>query len=64
MKEKINFKELSEQELREKYETLKREHFSLTLNAATAHIKDYSQFNKLRKDIARTLTFLNQKLMQ
>lgn len=34
---------------------------SLRLNAATSHIKDYSQFQKLRRNIARGLTFLESK---
>lgn len=34
---------------------------SLRLNAATSHIKDYSQFQKLRRNIARGLTFLQSK---
>lgn len=39
-----------------------RELFSLNFNAATTHIKDYSQFKKSRKNIARVLTVLQQKL--
>ena len=53
--------QLNEQELREKLETTRRDLFSLKLNATTAHIKDYSLFKKLRKDVARMLTHLHQK---
>jgi ribosomal protein L29 len=52
---------MSEGDLKEKLESFRRELFSLKLNASTAHIKDYSSFKKLRKDIARGLTALRQK---
>ncbi|MBN1549733.1 50S ribosomal protein L29 [Candidatus Babeliales bacterium] len=51
----------SVQELREKVEGYRRELFSLQLNATTAHVKDYSQFSKLKKNLARALTYLSQK---
>ncbi|MGE0206607.1 MAG: 50S ribosomal protein L29 [Candidatus Babeliales bacterium] len=54
-------KNMSDVQLKEKIEDLKREYFSLRLNASTAHIKDYSQFKKLRKNIARIFTQLNSK---
>ncbi len=53
--------ELNFDELQQKVEQLQRELFSMRLNASTAHVKDYSQFNKLRKDIARVLTVIKQK---
>lgn len=52
---------MGEVELKEKLENLRREIFSLKLNASTTHVKDYSLFKKLRKDIARGLTALRQK---
>ena len=51
-------------ELKKKAEQLKRDLFSIRLNASTAHVKDYSQFKKLRKDIARVLTYIEQKEQQ
>ena len=57
-KERENYRELGPDELKKKIEGLRRELFSLRLNVST-HVKDYSQFNKLRKKIARGLTFLN-----
>ncbi len=42
-------------QLQEKLEQLRRELFSLRLNTITAHVKDYSQFKKLRRNIARVL---------
>jgi len=60
-KEKEQLKVLSEKDLNEKANGLKRELFSIRLNSMTAHVKDYSQFKKLRKSVARALTFLNQK---
>jgi ribosomal protein L29 len=58
---KQEFAQMSTQELVEKLEAMRRELFSLRLNVSVAHIKDYSLFKKLRKDIARALTFLHQK---
>ncbi len=52
---------MSEVDLKEKLENLRRDSFSLKLNASTAHVKDYSLFKKLRKDIARGLTVMRQR---
>jgi ribosomal protein L29 len=64
MKNRMNLGELNNQELYDKLEGLRKEFFLLRLNAATAHIKDYSQFKKLRKSIARALTALEQRREQ
>lgn len=53
--------QMSDAELHGKLEDVRRELFSLRLNSSTAHIKDYSLFKKLRKDVARILTFLRKK---
>lgn len=53
--------QLSVAQLQEKLDQLRRELFSLKLNAQTSHVKNNSQFKQLRKDIARVLTFINQK---
>lgn len=50
--------ELSATELKAKVIEWRRQLLSLRLNAATSHVKDFSQFNKLRKNIARGLTYL------
>lgn len=52
---------LSVEELEQKLDGLRRDLFNMQLNAATAHLKDYSQFNKLRKNVARVLTVIKQK---
>lgn len=52
-------KGLTEQEVQVKVEGWRRELFGLRLNSRTSHVKDYSQFKTLRKNIARGLTFLN-----
>ncbi len=61
-KEKVEIKELSVEQLKDKLESFRRELFNLTLNSSTAHVKDYSQFSKLRKNIARAQTYLRQKM--
>jgi large subunit ribosomal protein L29 len=58
--EKENLTKLSVEQLKEKLENSRRELFSLRLTAATSHVKDNSQFRKLRKEIARILTCLRQ----
>ncbi len=63
-KEKEALKKINESELIKEIDVLRREYFKLRLNVATAHIKDYSQFKKLRKNIAQAMTYLRQKTMQ
>jgi large subunit ribosomal protein L29 len=59
LKEEI--KQLEHKELFAKLDALRRDLFSLRLNSSTSHVKDYSQFKKGRKNIARVLTLLRQK---
>jgi large subunit ribosomal protein L29 len=49
------------EKLVEKLHEFQQELFRLRLNSSTAHIKDYSQFRKAKKNIARVLTLLHQK---
>lgn len=58
---KEELKSLSYSELKKKLDLLRREYFGLRLNAMTAHIKDYSQFKKLRRSIACISTYIHQK---
>jgi ribosomal protein L29 len=53
---------LNDQELKVKVDGWRRELFGLRLNSVAAHVKDFSQFKKLRKNIARGLTILTQKI--
>jgi ribosomal protein L29 len=48
-------------QLCERLEEVRRELFSFRLNAVTAHVKDYSQFAKKRRTIARLLTHIAKK---
>lgn len=56
-----DFKQLSTEELESKIAALKQELFSLRVDVATTHVKDYSQFKKIRKNIARLLTYRRHK---
>ena len=47
---------VTEKDLREKILGWRKELFDLKLSAASSHIKDNSQFKKLRHNIARALT--------
>ena len=60
-KDREDFKSMEAGELKTKIESVRRELFSLRLNASTAHVKDYSQFSKLRKKVARAMTYLSKK---
>ncbi len=61
---KQGLKQLSMQDLHKKLETLRHELLNMRLNSATAHVKDYSQFKKLRRDIARVITIQQKKMEQ
>ena len=58
---KEELKQDSVQALASKLDVARRELFRLKINVATAHVKDYSQFRKGRRNIARLLTYLRQK---
>ncbi len=60
---KDELKNLNAQDAAAKLEALRRELFSLRINVATSHVKDYSQFKKLRKNIARLETYQRQHTM-
>jgi len=53
--------QLSAEELRNALGETRRALFGLRLNAATTHLKDYSQYKKLRKQVARILTVASSK---
>lgn len=58
---KNELKMLSIEDLVERVDGLRRELFSLRLHSATEAVKDKTQFKRLRKNIARGLTYLEQK---
>lgn len=58
---KDELKKLEIKDLIFKLDALRREYFTLRLNSSTSHVKDYSEFKKTRKNIARALTLLRQK---
>ena len=62
-KEREDLKIMEPTELQKRINSLRRELLGLRLNAATAHVKDYSQFSKLRKQIARALTEQKSRLV-
>ena len=49
-------KKADDVQLDEVLERLRKQLFAERINSATAHVKDYSQFKKLRRHIARVLT--------
>ena len=61
---KDEIKQLGVRELIVKLDALRRDQFTLRLNSSTSHVKDYSQFEKNRRNIARILTSLRRKGIQ
>jgi len=61
MMDKKELKNLDTEALKQEVVSLKKELFNLKLNKITGQLKDLSQFKKLRVQIARALTYLNQK---
>lgn len=57
---KEELRRLSVNDLQTKLDQFRKELFSLRLNTSTAHIKDYSQFKKLRSNIALVQTLLKE----
>ena len=58
---KEDLKQLGIKDLVVKLDAFRRDQFTLRLNSSTSHVKDYSQFEKDRKNIARILTYLRRK---
>ncbi len=54
-----NYAQMDAKALKNKADELKKELFELRMQASTMHVKDYSQFRKVRKDVARVLTALS-----
>ena len=59
-KEKEILKKSNAQQLVEKVVEYRTNLFKLRLASTTGHVKDYSQFKKLRVNLARALTYLQQ----
>jgi ribosomal protein L29 len=62
IEERNSFKEMDFADLQVKLDLLQRELFNVRLHSSTAHVKDYSQFKKLRRSIARIKTYMQQKV--
>lgn len=54
---KQEFAGMNAQELKEKLDALRRDLFGLKLNSSAAHVQDYSQFKKIKTNIAQVLTY-------
>ena len=59
-KTKEEIRSLDLNQLGDKLAETRRGLLSLRLNSAATHVKDYSQFKKLRRQIALILTYINQ----
>lgn len=54
-------KDLSREELQSKLNELKQEHFNLRFQHATAQLENTATIGKLKKDIARVMTVMNER---
>ena len=61
---KINFAELSVEELRVRYKSFKEELFNLRFQYATGKLENTSRLKAVRKNIARVMTFMHQAEMK
>ena len=61
---KQELRDMNVEQLQSRILMLKNELFVLRLNSSTAHIKDYSQFKKLRRALACAITYLNEKTFE
>lgn len=52
---------LSQAQLFERLNQLRKERFELQLNAVNGRLKDFSQLKEIRKKIARCMSFLNEQ---
>lgn len=62
-----NIEELNQftyEQVAEKVDGWRRDLFGLRLSSASSHVKDVSQFKKLRRNIARGLTIMQEKKME
>lgn len=58
---KDEIQNLTVEELNTKVQGLRHKLLNLKLSVSTGHVKNNSEFKKLKKDIARVLTLVNQK---
>lgn len=54
-------RELTDEELRNRLETLRRENYNLTFKGVVETIEDNSIFKKNRREVARIKTVLNER---
>jgi large subunit ribosomal protein L29 len=58
------FTELSQEELAQKLEDLRQELFNLKFQHSTGQLENPMRVKQTKKDIARVLTFINQRQAQ
>ncbi len=54
-----NYAQMDAKALSDKASELKKELFEMRMQGSSMHVKDYSQFRKVRKEVARVLTALS-----
>lgn len=56
--------QLSLEDLQKRLDSTRQDLFGLRVNSASTQVKDYSQYKKLRKQVARILTVMRSKTTQ
>ncbi len=59
--EKINYKDISADELKNRLDKTRQELFKVRFRAAAAPVTNTMQIRKLRREVARINTFINQR---
>jgi large subunit ribosomal protein L29 len=60
-KEKIDYRELSSDELRQRLEESREKLFQMRFQSTTAPLKNPKAISAMRREVARLLTFMKQK---
>jgi large subunit ribosomal protein L29 len=60
-KKKVELSSLTPEELTKKEQDLRKELFNLRMQKSTGQLEDVKSIGRVKKDIARTLTYLGQK---
>jgi len=56
-----DYKDWNKEQVKARYRELKKEFFDLRMQSGTGQLTDYSKIKKVRREIARLLTYAKQQ---
>lgn len=56
-----DYKDWNKDQIKARYKELKKEYFDFRFKSGTAQLTDYSKIKKVKREIARLLTYARQK---